>query len=238
MSDRSSTPGGAGGASAPPGVVILWLEKRAKNVTSVVSTLTLFFSPFDHHERLSVSPQAGHLQQARNCVHHPGGGRGVRGLGVDGGERRRGSGDWRWERRRCLAGERGGEKKREAMRAMDRGLRGGHGGSWWKGCAGGRWARGLGGGKRAARTSTCSPVSQDEMDGWSATRGARAPALLTLFLSRDHTQHHRAVGERLAARASEAGVDAVAWVRGPGQRFHGRAKAVLEGVRGGGVGLG
>ncbi len=85
--------------------------------------------------------------------------------------------------------------------------------------------------------------------GEKATRGVDAPALpslpsilpctltSTLPVSSLLSQHHRAVGARLAARAAEAGIQEVSWVRKSGQQFHGRARAVLEGLRGGGVGL-
>jgi hypothetical protein len=51
-------------------------------------------------------------------------------------------------------------------------------------------------------------------------------------------QHHRVVGDRLAARLAAAGVTEVAWVRRAGQRYHGRARALMEGLAAGGVRLG
>ena len=52
-----------------------------------------------------------------------------------------------------------------------------------------------------------------------------------------YLQHHRVIGQRLAARAVAAGVDRVTWVRA-GRPFHGRSRAVVEAFREGGVGTG
>ena len=46
----------------------------------------------------------------------------------------------------------------------------------------------------------------------------------------------KAVGEKLAARAKEAGVDVAVFDRG-GYRYHGRVKALADGAREGGLNL-
>ena len=50
----------------------------------------------------------------------------------------------------------------------------------------------------------------------------------------DKTAKARQVGQRLAERAKEAGVEAVVFDRG-GNRYHGRVAALAEGAREGGL---
>jgi large subunit ribosomal protein L18 len=55
-------------------------------------------------------------------------------------------------------------------------------------------------------------------------------------LGGDKTAKARQVGERIAERAREAGVEAVVFDRG-GNRYHGRVAAVADGAREGGLSL-
>jgi large subunit ribosomal protein L18 len=55
-------------------------------------------------------------------------------------------------------------------------------------------------------------------------------------LDGDKTAKARQVGERVAERAREAGVEAVVFDRG-GNRYHGRVAAVADGAREGGLSL-
>jgi large subunit ribosomal protein L18 len=55
-------------------------------------------------------------------------------------------------------------------------------------------------------------------------------------LDGDKTAKARQVGERIAERAREAGVEAVVFDRG-GNRYHGRVAAVADGAREGGLSL-
>ena len=55
-------------------------------------------------------------------------------------------------------------------------------------------------------------------------------------LDADKTAKAKKVGELVAARAKEAGVDAVVFDRG-GNRYHGRVAAIADGAREGGLSL-
>lgn len=90
---------------------------------------------------------------------------------------------------------------------------------------------------RQADGVVVASASTAEREGEERARRGGAGGEAGASVSSASVEQHRAVGQRLATRAVAAGVDTVSWVRA-GRAFHGRARALVEALRGGGVGLG
>jgi hypothetical protein len=81
------------------------------------------------------------------------------------------------------------------------------------------------------RRGTCSRRS------WTTARAARWPRRPAIRGTEgDKTAKARRVGELLAQRAAQAGIEAVVFDRG-GYRYHGRVAALADGAREGGLQL-
>jgi len=77
-------------------------------------------------------------------------------------------------------------------------------------------------------------VVDDESSRVLAAAGTLDPALRQSLAGTGNAEAARAVGELIAKRAREAGVERAAFDRG-GYLYHGRVKALAEGARAGGL---
>ncbi len=82
--------------------------------------------------------------------------------------------------------------------------------------------------------NTYAQVIDDSVGHTLAAASTIEPEIVKLISDKTKTEAARIVGEKIAQRASEAGIKQVVFDRG-GYQYHGRIKALADGARDGGL---